>query len=60
MPYIRSDEDYYASLGMSEKESRVQVRLDREGVDYGVCNPRKAREAAEREAEIRREVKADG
>jgi len=53
MAYIRSNEDYYASLGMSSTEAAVQAELDRHGVDYGYCNSRKAKEAAEIEAEIR-------
>lgn len=53
MGYIRSNEDYYASLGYSPKEAAIQVEIEKAGIDYGVCNPRKAKEAAEQEAEIR-------
>lgn len=60
MGYIRSDEDYYASLGMGVREARVQVAIDKAGIDYGYCNPRKAKEAAELEAEIRAGLDTSG
>lgn len=53
MGYIRSNEDYYESLGYSPLEAKVQAEMDKRGVDYGVCNPVKAKMAAEEEAEIR-------
>jgi hypothetical protein len=54
--YIRSNEDWYRSMGISPFEVKVQDELDRRGVDYGVCNPIKAKRAAEVEEEIRREL----
>lgn len=57
MGYIRSNEDYYESLGCSPTEARVQVAIDKKGVDYGYCNPRKAKEAAKEEAAIRTTTK---
>jgi hypothetical protein len=57
MGYIRSDEDYYISLGMSPKKAAVQAELDRRGVDYGYCNPIKAKLAAEVEAEVEAQLK---
>jgi hypothetical protein len=59
MGYIRSNEDYYESLGFSPLEAKVQAEMDKRGVDYGVCNPIKAKLAAEEEAEIRNELKDD-
>lgn len=53
MGYIRSNEDYYESLGFSPLEAKVQVEMDKRGVDYGVCNSIKAKLAAEEEGEIR-------
>jgi len=58
MAYVRSNEDWYRSQGYSTREARVQVEMDRRGVDYGVCNPIKAKIAAEEEAELRRELNA--
>jgi hypothetical protein len=56
MGYIRSNEDWYRSMGYSDKEIKVQKELERRGVDYGYCNPRKVKRAAEVEAEVRREL----
>ena len=56
MGYIRSNEDWYRAQGCSELVARVRVELDRRRVDYGFCNPRKAEEAAEEEADLRQEV----
>lgn len=53
MGYIRSNEDYYNSLGFSPLEAKVQVEMDKRSVDIGYCNPIKAKLAAEEEAEIR-------
>lgn len=57
MAYIRSNEDWYAAMGYSAHEAKVQAELDKRGIDYGVCNPLKAKHAAKEEAEIRRELK---
>lgn len=57
MGYIRSNEDYYESLGYSSKEARVQAALDSANIDYGYCNPRKAKAAWEAEAAIRKDTK---
>ena len=54
MAYIRSNGDWDRAMGISPHESKVQEELKRRGVDYGVCNPRKAKLAAEIEAEVRR------
>jgi hypothetical protein len=59
MGYIRTNEDYYASLGMSPERAALEVELDKARIDYGVCNPRKAKLAAEQEAEIRARLKKD-
>lgn len=59
MPYIRTNEDYYASLGMSPKAVLIAEALDEVKIDYGFCNPRKAREAAELEEEIRKKVEEE-
>jgi hypothetical protein len=34
----------------------VQAELERRGVDYGVCNPIKAKRAAEIEKQVRKEM----
>lgn len=52
MGYIRSDEDYYVSTGMSPERASQQVELDKHNIDYGYCNPQKAKSAAEQEREI--------
>ncbi len=56
MGYIRSNEEYYESLGYSVKEAEIQAELDRHNIDYGFCNPRKAKEVAEQEVEIRKDI----
>jgi hypothetical protein len=56
MGYIRSNEEYYESLGYSSKEAKVRVELDKHHIDYGVCNPIKAKLAAEEEDKIRRSL----
>ncbi len=56
MGYIRSNEDYYQSLGYSPKEAKIQAELDKRKIDYGYCNPIKAKLAAEEEEEVRRNV----
>jgi hypothetical protein len=56
MGYIRSNEDYYESMGYSPCEARIQARMFEMGaddIDYGFCNRRKAREAEEEERSIR-------
>ena len=59
MGYIRSNEDYYRHQGLSEKEVKVQIALDKARLDYGTCNPLKAKRAAEAEEEIRRKVESE-
>ena len=59
MGYIRDNEDYYVSLGYSPSEAKVQASLDEAGVDYGFCNPIKAKNAAEEEDEIRNKLKEE-
>ncbi len=56
MGYIRSNEDYYRSLGMGDKEIKVQMALDKAKIDYGYCNPIKAKLAHEEEQEIRKRI----
>lgn len=57
MGYIRSNEDYFQSIGMSPAKARREAKIYESGaldrIDYGFCNPRKAKQAAEEEAEIR-------
>lgn len=56
MGYIRTNEDYYISEGMSLDNARLHVELDRLGadtIDYGVCNPIKSKLAAEAEEDLR-------
>jgi hypothetical protein len=62
MGYIRSDEDWYIANGMSQSEAAKQVRRDElsRDIDYGVCNPRKAKQAAEDEAKIERQLDEEG
>ena len=60
MAYIRSNEDWYRSQGRSAHEARVQVELDRRGVDSGYCNPIKIKHAAEVEREVRYELREQG
>jgi len=59
MAYIRTNEDYYRSLGMSTENAKVQVEMDKRGVDAGYCNPRKAKEYAQVENEVKAQVKKD-
>jgi hypothetical protein len=60
MAYIRSDEDYYISLGMNPTEARIQVEAERRcGHDGGYCNPRKISELNEAIAEVRQELAND-
>ena len=59
MGYIRSNEDYYISEGMSPDNAKLQVEMDRLGansIDYGYCNPRKAKIAQEDEDALREEA----
>jgi len=53
MGYIRDNEDYYISIGYSSEDARKQVELDERSpnIDYGYCNPLKAKFAAEEEEE---------
>lgn len=56
MGYIRTDEDYYESLGMSPKEAAAQAEAERRcGHSGGYCNPRKATEFADTVEEVRKE-----
>lgn len=59
MPYIRSNEDYYVSTGMSERAAKIRVELDKRGIDSGVCNPRKIKEETEAIAEIEEQLKEE-
>jgi hypothetical protein len=59
MGYIRSNEEYYESLGYSSKEAKIQAKLDESKIDHGFCNPIKAKLAAEEEERIRRELDND-
>jgi hypothetical protein len=56
MGYIRDNEDYYRLVGHSPTEAKVQAEADLRYGDDGVCNPRKIKERAEVEREIRREI----
>jgi hypothetical protein len=59
MGYIRSNEEWYLSQGMSYKEALIQCEMDRLGrnnIDYGFCNPRKIKLADEQEEEIRKQA----
>ena len=53
MGYIRSNEDWYISQGMSPKEAHIQEAIDEAHLDYGYCDPRKAKDSAEDEQVIR-------
>ena len=46
-------------MGISPHESKVQAEMERRGVDYGVCNPIKAKRAAEVERQVREELRDD-
>jgi hypothetical protein len=50
-------EDYIED-GVDEETAEVWAEMDRRGVDYGVCNPIKAKFAAEEEDEIRAKIRA--
>jgi len=52
MGYIRSNEDYYCSLGYHPTEAQIQVKLDKENLNPGFCNPIKNRLIDEIEKEI--------
>lgn len=56
MGYIRSNEDYYVSTGMSQRGAKIQVELDKRAIDSGLCNPRKIKEEAEAVAEIEEQL----
>jgi len=53
MGYIRNNEDYYVSQGFSPKQASIQTKIDNCHIDYGFCNPNKAKEAAKVEKEIK-------
>lgn len=57
MGIIRTNEDWDQAMGISSIESKIQKRLEAEGIDYGYCNPIKAKRASELEEEIRAEYK---
>lgn len=54
MSYIRSNEDYYISCGMCPANARRQLLKDKlmGDSDPGFCNPRKAKDYADKEAEV--------
>ncbi|MGD9725929.1 MAG: hypothetical protein AB7L09_03255 [Nitrospira sp.] len=56
MGYIRDNEDYYVSIGYSAERARIQAAIDERNIDYGVCNPIKAKLAAEEEADVIKEI----
>ncbi len=58
MGYIRDDEDYYRSLGYSDE--RIAIELATSHIDYGYCNPIKAKLADEEEKEIVKKLKEEG
>lgn len=60
MGYIRSNEDYYASMGYSHDRAREQCAIDDANIDYGYCNPIKAKQAYEDEQEIKKRVRYSG
>jgi hypothetical protein len=57
MGYIRTNEDYYISCGYSPREAEIKSKMDEQGVDYGYCNPMKAKIADEQEKKIRQELR---
>lgn len=59
MGYIRSNEDYYVSTGMTPRQAKIQVELDKRGIDSGFCNPRKIKEEAEAIADIEAELDSE-
>lgn len=58
MGYIRDDEDYYISLGYSSEKAAIMAATDH--LDYGYCNPIKAKLADEEEKEIIKKLKEEG
>jgi len=59
MGYIRDNVDAFIDEGYSPEEAEVQARLLEEDIDYGFCNPIKAKLAHEDEQRIRDEVKQE-
>jgi transcriptional regulator of nitric oxide reductase len=59
MGYIRSNEDYYQSLGYSNQEIKRRIAYDEAGIDHGVCNPIKSKIADEEEREIDKQLGID-
>lgn len=59
MGYIRDNEDWYYAMGYSASEAKIRAKLDQRNLDYGFCNPIKAKLAAEEEDEVRKELAED-
>jgi hypothetical protein len=53
MAYIRSDEDYYRSLGIDPKAALARAKRDLANSDEGYCNPIKAKFYAEAEETVK-------
>jgi hypothetical protein len=58
MGYIRSNEEYYESLGHSSERAKELSKMDECSVvmDYGYCNPIKAKLAVEEEEKILKNI----
>jgi hypothetical protein len=59
MGYIRTNEEYYIDVGHSPQRAAEKVEIDKAKIDYGWCNPIKAKIAHEEEQAIRKKIKED-
>jgi hypothetical protein len=59
MGYIRNNEDAFIDEGYSPEEAEIQARIYEANIDYGYCNPIKAKLAHEQEEEIREQVRRE-
>ena len=53
MAYIRTNDDYDRACGIDPDARRAELRRQIREYDVGVCNPRKVKELAEMEEELR-------
>ncbi len=58
MGYIRTNEDYYRSLGYSPEAARIEGALADAGIDTdeGVCNPIKLKNAEDQRQEMAEKI----
>ena len=61
MGYIRSNEDYFRSIGYSAEEARVEAAAVDRGIDIdeGYCNPIKLKAAEDIRSVIRDELASE-